>query len=126
MAGTLTVPKRYDLSINFIVSGRAGTAQAKSDIEAAYKFLTETEKIPARNIIVAGYSVGSGPSTYLACKYPVRKLVLIAPLPLLPKRYCRLMYLSTVSGMQNFSAAKKSICFCFTALQIQLYPIATA
>ena len=60
-------------------SGRAGTAQAKSDIEAAYKFLTETEKIPARNIIVAGYSVGSGPSTYLACKYPVRKLVMIAP-----------------------------------------------
>ncbi len=60
-------------------SGRAGAEQAKSDIEAAYKFLTETEKVPPADITVIGYSVGSGPSTYLACKYPVRKLVLIAP-----------------------------------------------
>ena len=60
-------------------TGKAGAKQAISDIEAAYKFLTENEKVPAQDIIAVGYSVGSGPSTHLACKYPLRKLVLIGP-----------------------------------------------
>lgn len=59
--------------------GKAGTRQAISDIEAAYKFLTEKENVSPSSIIAVGYSVGSGPSTYLACKYPIRKLALIGP-----------------------------------------------
>lgn len=60
-------------------SGKAGEKQACRDIETAYRFLTEKEKIPPGEIIVAGFSVGGGPSTYLASKYPVRGLVLAAP-----------------------------------------------
>ncbi len=60
-------------------TGKAGEKQACKDIEAAYRFLTENEKIPAEQITVAGFSVGTGPGTYLATEYPVRNLVLVAP-----------------------------------------------
>ena len=59
-------------------TGKAGEKQACCDIESAYRFLTETEKIQPGRIIVLGFSVGSGPSVYLASKYPVG-LVLAAP-----------------------------------------------
>lgn len=59
--------------------GKAGAKQSVSDIETAYKFLTEKENVSPGDIIAVGYSVGSGPSTYLAGKYPIRKLVLIGP-----------------------------------------------
>ena len=59
-------------------TGKAGEKQACSDIESAYRFLTGTEKIPPGKIIVLGFSVGSGPSVYLASKYPVG-VVLAAP-----------------------------------------------
>ena len=38
------------------------------NIEAAYAYLTQTRNIPARNIILYGRSLGSGPSCYLAAK----------------------------------------------------------
>lgn len=60
-------------------NGRAGVTQAISDIESAYNFLVENEKVAPADIIAVGYSVGSGPSTHLAVKYPLRKLVLIGP-----------------------------------------------
>ena len=59
-------------------TGKAGEKQACCDIESAYRFLTETEKIPPGRIIALGFSVGSGPSVYLASKYPVG-VVLAAP-----------------------------------------------
>lgn len=59
-------------------TGKAGAKQACRDIEAAYRFLTGTEKIPPERIIALGFSVGSGPSVHLASKYPVG-LVLAAP-----------------------------------------------
>ena len=60
-------------------TGKAGEKQAYLDIEAAYNYLTQTEKIAPDQIIVTGFSVGSGPSSYIAEKYPVKGLVLAAP-----------------------------------------------
>ena len=59
-------------------TGKAGAKQACRDIEAAYRYLTQTEKIPPERIIALGFSVGGGPSVHLASKYPVG-LVLAAP-----------------------------------------------
>lgn len=61
-----------------------------SDIEASYKFLRNNLKIPARNIVLYGRSLGSGPSCNLAAgtacesredeeKEPVGGLILHAP-----------------------------------------------
>lgn len=60
-------------------TGNAGEEQACHDIESAYRYLTEVEKIAPDRIVVFGFSVGSGPSCYLAEKYPVKALVLAAP-----------------------------------------------
>ena len=60
-------------------TGKAGELQAYRDIEAAYGYLTEVEKIPPERIVAVGFSVGGGPSCYLAEKYPLRGLVLCAP-----------------------------------------------
>ena len=46
------------------------------DINAAYKYLTETLAIPANRIIVHGRSVGGGPSVDLASREPVAGLIL--------------------------------------------------
>lgn len=46
------------------------------DIEAVYQYLTETRKISPDRIIAYGRSVGSGPSCYLAEKYPLGGLIL--------------------------------------------------
>lgn len=70
----------YDYAGYGASTGRPGEKQAYRDIEAAYRYLTEKEKIAPERITVTGFSVGSGPSTYLAAKYPVKSLVLIAPL----------------------------------------------
>lgn len=60
-------------------TGKAGEAQACCDIEAAYRYLREKENITADRILAVGYSVGGGPSCYLAEKYPLHGLVLCAP-----------------------------------------------
>ena len=60
-------------------TGKAGEKQACTDIETAYRFLTEKEKIPPEKILVIGFSIGTGPSSYLASKYPVKGLLLAAP-----------------------------------------------
>ena len=60
-------------------SGKAGEKQAYLDVEAAYRYLREDQGIPADRILAAGFSVGGGPSCYLAEKYPLRGLVLCAP-----------------------------------------------
>lgn len=59
-------------------TGYPGEKQAYMDIEAAYTYLTEKKQIPEENIVVMGYSVGSGPSCYIAEKYPVKALVIIS------------------------------------------------
>jgi hypothetical protein len=52
--------------------------QTYRDIESVYNWLSTSGRIkdPSREIIVYGQSVGSGPSCYLAFKYPIAGLVL--------------------------------------------------
>lgn len=44
--------------------------------EAAYKYLTQTQKIPPEKIIFYGRSMGGGPTAYLASKYKVAATVM--------------------------------------------------
>ena len=59
-------------------TGYPGEKQAYSDIEAAYAYLTASRKIAPRDIIIMGFSVGSGPSCYLAEKTEVKALVIVS------------------------------------------------
>ena len=47
-----------------------------NDAEAAYNYLTKDLKVPPERIVLFGRSLGSGPSCYLAEKYPVGGLIL--------------------------------------------------
>ncbi|KAL7559099.1 hypothetical protein ACA910_017512 [Epithemia clementina (nom. ined.)] len=49
-------------------SGPPSEEHCYADIEAAYDYLRNTLNIPARNIVLYGRSLGSGPSCYLAVK----------------------------------------------------------
>ena len=49
------------------------------DAEAAFSFLVNTVKVPMKNIIAYGRSLGSGPSCYLAEKYDIGGLILQTP-----------------------------------------------
>lgn len=49
------------------------------DIDAAYAFLTGEAGVAPGNIVLIGYSLGSGPSVDLASRKPVGALVLLAP-----------------------------------------------
>lgn len=42
-----------------------------NDIECVYNYLINELNIESKNIIVFGRSLGSGPSCYLAEKYPI-------------------------------------------------------
>jgi abhydrolase domain-containing protein 17 len=48
-----------------------------ADIEAAYDYLRNDLKVPARNIVLYGRSLGSGPSTHLAVKTALESKKLI-------------------------------------------------
>ncbi|MBQ9337214.1 MAG: alpha/beta fold hydrolase [Lentisphaeria bacterium] len=69
----------YDYAGYGASEGRAGEKQSCRDIEAAYNYLVGDRKIPPEQIIIFGFSVGTGPSCHLAGKYPARMLVLAAP-----------------------------------------------
>ena len=58
--------------------GKPGERQSCRDIESAFRFLTETEKIDPRRIVFCGFSVGGGPSCYMASKHPNNPLILAA------------------------------------------------
>ena len=49
------------------------------DIEAAYRYLTETRGIPPEQIVIYGFSLGTGPSCRLAEQVEAKALVLEAP-----------------------------------------------
>ena len=59
-------------------TGVPGEVQAYKDIDAAYRYLIEKEKIAPGDIVVMGFSVGSGPSCYLAAKEQVKALVIVS------------------------------------------------
>jgi len=44
--------------------------------QTAYKYLTETLKVPPNRIILYGRSMGGGPNSYLAVKYPCAGVVM--------------------------------------------------
>jgi len=55
-----------------------------ADIDAAYSYLRDTLQVPARNVVLYGRSLGSGPSCYLASRtaddgLPLGGLILHAP-----------------------------------------------
>lgn len=52
-------------------------AQLFSDVEAAYNQLKS--KYPENKIVIAGYSVGTGPAAWLAARHHPRRLLLHAP-----------------------------------------------
>ena len=52
--------------------------------EAAYRWLTDTAKIPANRIVLLGESLGSGTAVELATRHDHRALVLVFPFSTLP------------------------------------------
>lgn len=77
--------------------GRPSVRNAKRDVEAAYRWLTQTKGFAPERIVLAGRSLGGGPSTWLAARRPVGGLILESTfvsafrvktvLPLLPWDY---------------------------------------
>jgi abhydrolase domain-containing protein 17 len=74
--------------------GQPSEHNAYQDADAAYTYLTQQLKIPPKQIIVYGHSVGGGSATELATRHSVAGLILestftsafrvILPFPLLP------------------------------------------
>ncbi len=60
-------------------TGQPSEKQACLDIEAVYDYLIQEKKVKPEDIVVMGYSVGSGPSCHLISKHAVKSLVLCAP-----------------------------------------------
>ena len=52
--------------------------QSYMDIEAAFAYLQKKHKLSPRDIVIMGYSVGSGPSCYLAEKTAARALIIVS------------------------------------------------
>ena len=59
-------------------TGYPGEKQACMDIEAAYSYLAEKHKFTPKDIVIMGYSVGSGPSCYLAEKINAKALIIVS------------------------------------------------
>ena len=59
-------------------TGVPGEKQGYSDIDAAYTYLVEKKQISPGDIVIMGYSVGSGPSCYLAEKTTPKALIIVA------------------------------------------------
>lgn len=59
-------------------TGVPGEKQAYMDIDAAYDYLVKKHKLSPGNIVIMGYSVGSGPSCYLAEKINAKALIIIS------------------------------------------------
>ncbi|AWH85274.1 alpha/beta hydrolase [Flavobacterium album] len=73
----------YDLfMLDYRGYGKSGgtiesEAQINEDIEKAFAYMEKDYQL--RNIIIAGYSIGTGPATHLAAKKKVKALILQAP-----------------------------------------------
>ncbi len=69
----------YDYEGYGASGGKPSVRKTYRDITAVYRYLTEVKKFPPETIVVIGFSIGTGPSCYLAEKFPVGALVLEAP-----------------------------------------------
>mmetsp|Transcript_13258 Transcript_13258/g.26948 ORF Transcript_13258/g.26948 Transcript_13258/m.26948 type:complete len:318 (-) Transcript_13258:1277-2230(-) len=72
----------YDYSGYGVSKGHSGPSEKNfyADIEAVYDYLTATKGIEASRIILAGRSLGSGPTCHLAQRRDVRGVILISPI----------------------------------------------
>ncbi len=59
--------------------GTPSETNAYADINTAYNYLTQNLQIPAKQILIYGRSIGSGPSVDLASRQPVGGLILESP-----------------------------------------------
>jgi len=59
--------------------GKPSENNTYMDIEAVYQYIVEAKRIPSDKIIAVGFSLGNGPTTYLAEKYDLAGIVLQAP-----------------------------------------------
>lgn len=66
----------YDYQGYGTSEGTPSEQNTYADIDAAYKYLTQTLKISSDRIILYGFSVGSGPSLDLATRQPVTGIIL--------------------------------------------------
>lgn len=57
-------------------AGWPSEANTYSDLKEMYKLVQKSEKVKAEDIIIVGYSLGSGPAAWLAAQYPVSAIVL--------------------------------------------------
>ena len=69
----------YDYEGYGASQGIPGEQNTYRDIEAVYRYMTGTLKIPPDKIILYGRSVGSGPTCYLAEKHPAAGMILQSP-----------------------------------------------
>lgn len=70
----------YDYAGYGFSQGKASEKQLYSDAGSVYEFLTCQQKISPQNIIVMGFSVGSGAGCFIAERHPeIKALVLLAP-----------------------------------------------
>mmetsp|Transcript_73220 Transcript_73220/g.136828 ORF Transcript_73220/g.136828 Transcript_73220/m.136828 type:complete len:261 (-) Transcript_73220:85-867(-) len=61
-------------------TGQPREAAVYADIEAAFRYLRDSLRIPWQQIIPYGRSIGTAPSVWLAMRTPVRGLVLQSPM----------------------------------------------
>ena len=70
----------YDYTGYGMSKGKATVQGVYDNAMAAYDYLLRTYDLRDEDIVLYGQSLGSGPSTYLAAKFPVRGLVLHSPI----------------------------------------------
>lgn len=83
-SGLLDKLKGYNfLSINYPKfedsEGSLTTENILEGSELFYQWAEKQKYVESNNINIIGYSMGTGPATYIAGKYPVHSLVLLAP-----------------------------------------------
>jgi len=66
----------YDYPGYGLTKGTPTEQSVYDTAEAAYRFLVEEQKFAPEDIVVMGRSLGGGPASYLAEKYPVGGLIL--------------------------------------------------
>lgn len=97
-------------------TGSPSEAGLKKDIEAVYKFGTET--LNYKKILIIAISVGTGPGTYIAFKEDVEAMVLFSPYTSLKDvvktkpvfKYLSPLLLTNFSNYNEFSKAEKFPC----------------
>jgi len=60
-------------------TGCPSEKQACMDIEVVFDYLIQDKKMKPDDIVIVGYSVGSGPSCHITTRHAVKALVLCAP-----------------------------------------------